>query len=330
MSLAPATSRPSFTSSSSRTSGAASRKPSTTSAPRATAPGSDPSRSTATSGNTPQQTAQQQTEQQQRDYTVKKGDTLSHIAKRHGVTLNQLLQDNPQFRANPDLIFPGQKVSMSQASRAPIDGQTRRPTGDVAPGTHGRLTTPGDAAQAKAAGGVAPSSSAGRSSPLMDLIASGEGGYNSMNQGTRNGRIVGSTHNASSKLGKNLTDMTVGEVMQHQRAGRLFAAGKYQVIPSTMRAILPKSGLSPSDRFDAAAQEKLGRALIQHKRPYAHGYLTGQHNDRTGAMRALAKEWASLPDPRTGSSYYGSGNRSSHTVAQVAAALDRERSLYAG
>jgi|GEM_PF-1522323 len=166
--------------------------------------------------------------------------------------------------------------------------------------------------------------------PLMDLIASGEGGYNSMNQGTRGNRIVGSTHDASNILGRDLTDMTVGEVMQAQslprnHPNRLFAAGKYQIIPETMRSIVGPAGVSPNDKFDATTQERLGRALIEHKRPYAAQYIRGEHNDRNGAMLALAQEWASLPDPRTGNSYYGNGNRSFHSVQEVAAALDAAR-----
>jgi hypothetical protein len=167
--------------------------------------------------------------------------------------------------------------------------------------------------------------SAGRMSGLLSFIAAGEGGYNSMNQGTRGGRIVGSTHNAASKLGKDLTDMTIGEVMAAQRSGRLFAAGRYQIIPSTMQGIVGAAGLSMNDKFSPENQDRLGVALIEHKRPYAYAYITGQHDDRRGAMLALAQEWASLPDPRTGRSFYGNGNRSSHTVAAVATAIDAAR-----
>ena len=38
-------------------------------------------------------------------YKVKKGDTLSKIAKAHGVTLNTLIKANPQIK-NPNLIYP--------------------------------------------------------------------------------------------------------------------------------------------------------------------------------------------------------------------------------
>jgi hypothetical protein len=147
-----------------------------------------------------------------------------------------------------------------------------------------------------------------------------------MNQGTSGGRIVGSTHNAASILGRNLTDMTVGEVMAHQSSSprRLFAAGRYQIIPDTLKGILPSSGLTVRDPFSPQNQDRLGLALIQRRKP-AWDYITGKSANRDAALLALAQEWASLPDPRTGNSFYGSGNRAQHTVAEVAAALDAAR-----
>jgi hypothetical protein len=161
---------------------------------------------------------------------------------------------------------------------------------------------------------------------LLSFIAAGEGGYNSMNQGTQGGRIVGSTHNAASLLGRNLTDMTIGEVMGHQSSSprRLFAAGRYQIIPDTLKGILPSSGLTARDPFSPQNQDRLGLALIQRRKP-AWDYLTGKSANRDAALLSLAQEWASLPDPRTGNSFYGSGNRAQHTVAQVAVALDAAR-----
>src|SRR6185503_15887160 len=48
-------------------------------------------------------------------YTVKPGDTLSKIASRHGITLNQLLDANPQFRANPDQLRVGDVLNLHAA-----------------------------------------------------------------------------------------------------------------------------------------------------------------------------------------------------------------------
>lgn len=45
-----------------------------------------------------------------RTYTVVRGDNLSTIAARNGISLATLLQKNPQFQANPNLIHAGNVV----------------------------------------------------------------------------------------------------------------------------------------------------------------------------------------------------------------------------
>lgn len=52
-------------------------------------------------------------------HTVKKGDTLSKIAKANGITLAQLLEANPQFRPHPDKIRIGDEVTIPTASAPP-------------------------------------------------------------------------------------------------------------------------------------------------------------------------------------------------------------------
>jgi len=166
---------------------------------------------------------------------------------------------------------------------------------------------------------------------LLSFISKGEGGYNSMNQGTQGNSIVGSTHNASTKVGKNLTGMTIGEVMQRQSYLMnpnnpqvsdygIFAAGRYQIIPSTMSEILPKSELSKDDMFSKENQDKLGITLITKKQPRVGDYING-NGTIDGAMDALSNEFASMPDPRTGNSKYGGGNKALHTVEEVKQAL---------
>lgn len=48
-------------------------------------------------------------------YVIKSGDNLSTIAQQHGLSLEQLLNLNPQFRPNPNLIYPGQVLHLGSA-----------------------------------------------------------------------------------------------------------------------------------------------------------------------------------------------------------------------
>ncbi len=53
-------------------------------------------------------------------YTVRSRDTLSSIAKAHGVSLRELVQANPQL-ANPDRISVGQALNLPQGTKAGTD-----------------------------------------------------------------------------------------------------------------------------------------------------------------------------------------------------------------
>lgn len=168
--------------------------------------------------------------------------------------------------------------------------------------------------------------------PILNMIAQGEGGYNSMNQGTRGRKIVGSTHDASTILGKDLRDFTIGEIMRMQEgtlnSGRkLFAAGMFQIIPKTMRSLVNTLGLDPNQKFDETTQQKLGVAGLLLK-PNLGKYLLGASGNSRAAQRDLAQQWASFPDPRTGRSFYGGANRSGHTIPQVSNALAQSRSQF--
>lgn len=45
------------------------------------------------------------------EYTIRKGDTLSLIAKRYNTTIEAILRANPNIK-NPNLIFPGEKIKI--------------------------------------------------------------------------------------------------------------------------------------------------------------------------------------------------------------------------
>jgi LysM repeat protein len=46
------------------------------------------------------------------DYTVKKGDTLTSIAKKYHMTVKDILKRNPQIK-DPNKLYVGQKIHLS-------------------------------------------------------------------------------------------------------------------------------------------------------------------------------------------------------------------------
>jgi len=53
-------------------------------------------------------------------HIVKRGETLGKIARAHGITLSKLLDLNPQFRANPNIIHVGDVLIIASIGPAPI------------------------------------------------------------------------------------------------------------------------------------------------------------------------------------------------------------------
>lgn len=141
--------------------------------------------------------------------------------------------------------------------------------------------------------------------PLADLIARGEGNWNSVNRGR-----AGDTPGGIQRLtGKTFEMFTVGQVMDMQRRW-LYAVGRYQFIPRTLKFAVRHSDVKTTDRFTPEVQDRLMTALILYKRPSVGAYLRGEHNLVHWAMNDLAREWASI-EYRYGRSYYAGigGNR---------------------
>lgn len=53
-------------------------------------------------------------------YIIQKGDSLSKIAEEHGITLNALLAANPTYRAHPDDIPTGSRITIPPRPAAPV------------------------------------------------------------------------------------------------------------------------------------------------------------------------------------------------------------------
>lgn len=171
---------------------------------------------------------------------------------------------------------------------------------------------------------------------FLTFISKGEGGYESSNRGTKNNKIQGSTH-STTRDNKKLSEMTIDEIRAKMKikspddADRLFAVGKYQLIPTTFEMAVKATGLSGDTVFNPETQEKLGQYLLFEKRPALGAYIKGESNDMNSALLEAAKEWASLPVPsgsKKGKSYYGKGNKAQHTLEQTIKALTTARTAY--
>jgi murein DD-endopeptidase MepM/ murein hydrolase activator NlpD len=60
--------------------------------------------------------------------TIKSGDTLAKIAKANGITLAQLLDANPKFKANPNKINVGDVVNIPDKQAGPTPQPTPEPS----------------------------------------------------------------------------------------------------------------------------------------------------------------------------------------------------------
>jgi peptidoglycan hydrolase-like protein with peptidoglycan-binding domain len=175
--------------------------------------------------------------------------------------------------------------------------------------------------------------------PIYDLMYRGESGaagYNAYNRGTytdANGRERIRPGNPPMDFSR----FTLGEIQDMQDLprrdpDRVFAIGKYQIIPGTMDAAVARLGLDRNQPFTPELQDRIfSEYLLRDKQPSVRDYIEGRPGATLQqAQHGLAREWASFGDPNNGGrSYYGGANRAHITIEQSAAALDQMRTEYA-
>ncbi len=249
------------------------------------------------------------------DYQRKHGQTVTGVADQKMLTDLGVIAPTQQ---TPTQQPPAQQTPTQQP---PVQQTPVQET--PAQQTPAQQTTPG-----RISGGP---NDYGSDNPLGNLIARGEGDYGSYNRG-RAGDAKGDKIDFS--------QMTVGEVMRRQDlpAGdpdRLFAVGKYQVIPSTMKGAVDTLGIDKDAKFTPQLQERIfADYLMDEKRPDIKAYVTGKTSGPEGLERAqyaTALEWASVGDPRKGgASHYGgtANNAASITPDEVGQKLNGMRDQY--
>jgi hypothetical protein len=190
--------------------------------------------------------------------------------------------------------------------------------------------------------------------PIKQLIVSVESGgdYDIYNFGTSGGGGIRTSTPGSKYYSANavkLTDKTITQVLSLQSgAENLFAVGKYQTIPTTLRSVATKLGLL-TNLFDKTSQEQIGDYLLLTARPRLGAYLRGDNDgdqsNLSNAVQDLGQEFASLPiitkagvtygNVSTGegkTTYYGGQGpnqaSSKYNVATVVKAIIKSRIQY--
>jgi muramidase (phage lysozyme) len=234
----------------------------------------------------------------------------------------------PEFKDNPyAMVLRGEAKTLGQAaamnqrkalrSRWNDDGTTA--TGGGGSGDFSRMDRAGTVPRS------APGAP-GANSALLAQIAQGEGTSDATAQkhGFQSGYDVTLGYGAyNKKTDKPLSQMTIGEVKQLQKemlanpANKMnsSAAGKYQIVGTTLRSLQKDMGVGDDALFDGKMQDSMATELL--KRRGLNSFQSG--NMGAGQFQSnLSKEWASIANPNTGRSYYGQATGTSSQAIQTA------------
>lgn len=99
---------------------------------------------------------------------------------------------------------------------------------------------------------------------------------------------------------KQLTSMTINEVLQYQnsRGTNMKAAGKWQIMPNTLRGLKKSMNLTGEELFTPEMQDRMAFELAMNRKGYRQ-FAKATGDEKLALMGAaqndLAKEWASMP-----------------------------------
>lgn len=186
---------------------------------------------------------------------------------------------------------------------------------------------------------------------FFDVILAGESKtYNDHNYYTNSGLkgyIQNSWGTKYSPLKKDLSQHTIGEVKSFQAnsrdsVGQLWATGRYQIIPDTLKGVSSKVGLSNSDLFNEVNQDKMAIQLLYGRKPiknYITGAIADNKENLEKASLSMAQIWSSIGVPyamqgrkkwvNKNESYYSGGGDKAHiTTEATQEALKKLRKSY--
>jgi spore coat assembly protein SafA len=168
-------------------------------------------------------------------HTVERGDTLSAIAKEHGVSLAALIAANPQIK-NPDLIYPGDKINIPAGG----GGEQAADVGENASTARAEVNMTDQARAAQVRG--APAGSTGGNNILSNISTSGASAKTARQDGLSGGVSSSQT----------MANTDAARVLKYKDAFNA-AGAKYGLPPALLAAIASRESRG------GAALDKNGR-----------------------------------------------------------------------
>lgn len=186
---------------------------------------------------------------------------------------------------------------------------------------------------------------------FFDEILKGESvTYNDHNWYTSSGLksyIQGRNTNRYPLLKKDLSDYTIGEIMSFQSKsrsgdGQLWATGRYQIIPTTLKGLVNNKKTPTSKKYDKKLQDEYGISLLlgrTNARKYLKQEVADNKQNLENASLDVAKIWSSVGVPyamqgsrqrinKNQSYYAGGGDTASIKTEVVQEALKKLRKSY--
>lgn len=135
--------------------------------------------------------------------------------------------------------------------------------------------------------------SSGGINEFADLVgfheSSAHGGYDAMNTGGYGigygNRAIGSA-NSKDVFDRPISEMTVGELIELGKQKKIFAAGRYQFIPETLRWVVSREGIPLDAKFDKNTQDYLFAAQVRWRLDY--------HSKHGSLVNGFRTEWQGL------------------------------------
>ena len=188
-------------------------------------------------------------------------------------------------------------------------------------------------------------------SDFFSIVLAGESKtYNDHNWYVSGNKLKGYIEGVNSKfyplLNKRLSDYTIGEILEFQsrsrdNTGQLWATGRYQIIPNTLKGLVASMKLPLTTKYDNATQDAMGLKLLTERTPIRN-YVTSKVEDNKENLEKAALEvskiWSSVGVPfatqgrhkmveKNQSYYSGGGDKASVSTELI---QDKLKSLRKG